>query len=107
MLMAMNDRADAAAAAGSFLCHARPRCTKPTRSADNAVCAPFDAAVLTTSLRLLRGHADLGLWNAVYAATAQSAGLDMIISTDRVFDRVDGITRIDPVVASASWPPTR
>ncbi len=66
---------------------------------------PLDAAVLTTSLRLLRGHADLGVRDAVHAATALSAGLDMIISTDRVFDRVDGLTRLDPADASAPWSP--
>ncbi len=64
---------------------------------------PFDPAVLSTALDLLRRHPDLGVRDAVHASTALSAGLDAIISTDRVFDQVAALRRVDPGDARAPW----
>ncbi|CAN5266152.1 hypothetical protein BH23ACT9_BH23ACT9_14520 [soil metagenome] len=64
---------------------------------------PFDSIVLTRSLALLRSHADLGVRDAVHAATALTVGIDQIISTDRVFDTIDDLTRLDPTAPDAPW----
>jgi predicted nucleic acid-binding protein len=63
----------------------------------------FDHPVLTRSLSLLRRHPALGVRDAVHAATALTVDLDQIISTDRVFDDVDGLTRLDPSSTSSPW----
>lgn len=63
----------------------------------------FDAAVLARALALVRVHRMLGVRDAVHAATAIVAGIDAVVSADRVFDDVDGITRIDPAASEAPW----
>lgn len=57
----------------------------------------FDVEVLGVASRLLADHDDLGVRDAVHAATAMHAGIAAVISTDRVFDQVAGLTRIDPI----------
>lgn len=56
----------------------------------------FDTGVLRQSLDLLAGCRDLGGRDAVHAATALHNGITTIVSTDRVFDRVPGLTRVAP-----------
>ena len=57
----------------------------------------FDDEVLEMAMRLLADHPALGMRDAVHAATAVSAGLGSMVSTDRVFDGVAGLRRIDPI----------
>lgn len=57
----------------------------------------FDEEVLELAVQLLADHVELGVRDAVHAATALRAGLGAIVSTDRVFDEVAGIRRIDPI----------
>lgn len=64
---------------------------------------PFDADVLARACTLLRGHHHLGVRDAVHAATAQAAGIGSIISVDRVFDQVTGISRVDPASPALPW----
>lgn len=57
----------------------------------------FDADVLRTALGLLHRHEHLASRDAVHAATALRAGLTDVVSTDRAFDSVDGLRRVDPI----------
>ena len=61
----------------------------------------FDERVLEESFVVIeetstRGPG-IGGRDAVHAATAITAGLDSIVSPDRVFDQVASLTRIDPI----------
>lgn len=57
----------------------------------------FDTDVLNRVTRLLAAHQGLGVRDAVHGATAVQAGIPAIISTDRGFDVVDDLTRLDPI----------
>lgn len=57
---------------------------------------PSDAALM---LRLLEVAPRLDPQDAVYAATAFNRGLDTILATDRDFDDVAGLERVDPLDA--------
>lgn len=56
----------------------------------------FEPADLTLALTLLDEHPGLGARDAVHAATALNRELELIVSTDRAFDRIPGLERIDP-----------
>ncbi|RGE20756.1 type II toxin-antitoxin system VapC family toxin [Leucobacter sp. wl10] len=56
----------------------------------------FDHEVLDTSLKLIEQLPGVGGRDAVHAATALAYGIEKIASTDRGFDGIPGITRIDP-----------
>lgn len=62
------------------------------------LCRPvaFDADVLDRATALLRRHDGLGVRDAVHAATALHLGGLPVLSTDRVFDRLDEVRRVDP-----------
>lgn len=64
---------------------------------------PFDDDVLSRALALVGGHEALGVRDAVHAATALGAGIDAVVSADRVFDGVEGVTRIDPIASDLPW----
>lgn len=64
---------------------------------------PFGLDVLRQALRLLRRYRDLGVRDAVQAATAMHAGLPAILSTDRVFDRIEEVVRVDPAAEGVLW----
>jgi uncharacterized protein len=57
---------------------------------------PFDVPVLDQVTALLGRHPRLGVRDAVHLATAVRSGLTVILSTDRIFDSVDEVTRVDP-----------
>jgi predicted nucleic acid-binding protein len=63
----------------------------------------FDEDILAHALALVAEHSTLGMRDAVHAATALGADLVQVVSTDRVFDRVEGITRVDPRDPAAPW----
>jgi len=46
---------------------------------------------------LLLAHGHMSPRDAIHVATMEAAGLRRILSTDRDFDTVDGIERVDPV----------
>lgn len=56
---------------------------------------PFDVTVFERSLELLDATSLRGR-DAVIAATAIGAGFTEIVSLDRDFDAVPGLTRVDP-----------
>lgn len=56
---------------------------------------PFDESVLDRSVELIRTGTVRGR-DAVHAATALEAGFDAIVSSDRDFDGIPGLRRIDP-----------
>lgn len=58
--------------------------------------APSDDQVLTAALALIRKYPDLGVRDAVHAATAVVRGIDRILSADQVFDGLDEVVRVDP-----------
>lgn len=51
---------------------------------------------LVVALTLLDEHPDLPTRDAVHVVTARNRGIDLIISTDKDFDRLPGLERIDP-----------
>lgn len=59
---------------------------------------PLDLETWSIASDLLRSHAGLGTRDAVHAATAVQIGLTEILSTDRVFDEIEGVRRVDPAV---------
>lgn len=61
---------------------------------------PFDAQVLESALALMETGAVRGR-DAVHPATAIAAGFAEIVSTDRDFDDVPGLSRVDP----SAWTP--
>lgn len=56
---------------------------------------PFDREVLDLSLDLIE-RTDVRGRDAVHAATALAYGIDTIVSPDNAFDRIPGLTRVDP-----------
>lgn len=62
-----------------------------------------DEEVLTRALTLMADHPTLGMRDAVHAATALEAGIDQVLSADRAFNGVEGITRVDPLDPDSPW----
>lgn len=56
----------------------------------------FEPADLPLAFSLLARHPQLQVRDAVMASTALNRGLTAILSTDRAFDQVDGLRRVDP-----------
>lgn len=57
----------------------------------------FDGAILTAACDLLRQYPSLGARDAVHAATAIASGLPAIVITDRAFEGLADLERLDPV----------
>ena len=87
-----------------FLFHRLRRDARPaavrqtTRIRDLLVLHPFDLDVVDRMLRLVEG-CGIGGRDAVHAATALHVGFGSIVSTDRAFDAVPGLTRLAPASA--------
>ena len=62
---------------------------------DLLVLHPFDRDVVDRMLTVVR-DSEIGGRDAVHAATALHAGFEAIVSTDRAFDAVQGLARLDP-----------
>ncbi|HTU91554.1 MAG TPA: type II toxin-antitoxin system VapC family toxin [Gemmataceae bacterium] len=71
---------------------------------------PITAADMQTAVALFQQYAPQGLRarDAIHAAVMQTHGLTQIISSDRHFDLIAGLTRLDPIIlyqkASQSTP---
>jgi predicted nucleic acid-binding protein len=63
----------------------------------------FDEAVLARALALVAEYSTLGMRDAVHAATALEVDLVQVVSADRVFDRIEGVSRVDPRDPGATW----
>lgn len=63
----------------------------------------FDLSVLHETTGLLRRYPELGVRDAVHAATAVQGGLPAIVSADRVFDAVVEVQRVDPTDRETPW----
>ena len=61
---------------------------------------PITAEDLRTGLLLFREHSALSGRDALHAATALNRGISTIVSPDRDFDRIEGLTRLDPLDAA-------
>lgn len=59
----------------------------------------FDREILDLSLDLIERIPNLRGRDAVHAATAIAYGIGRIASTDRAFDGIPGIVRLDPAAA--------
>ena len=57
----------------------------------------FDREVLDLSLDLIERIPTVRGRDAVHAATALAYGIDTIISPDSAFDKIPGLSRLDPV----------
>lgn len=62
-----------------------------------ATTLPFDREVLELSLELINRHPTVRGRDAVHVATAFAYGITKIASSDRGFDGIPGIERIDPL----------
>lgn len=57
----------------------------------------FDREVLDLSLGLIARLPTIRGRDAVHAATALAFGIERVVSPDRAFDGIPGITRVDPL----------
>jgi predicted nucleic acid-binding protein len=57
---------------------------------------PVEPNDVQRGIDLFEAHPDLNARDAVFAALAINRGIDAILTTDRAFDGVDGLERIDP-----------
>jgi len=66
-----------------------------------ALCRVHDLTMarMQLGLRLFGSHPRLDMADAVHAATALSCLADAIVTPDRDFDGIDGLTRLDPEAA--------
>ncbi len=78
----------------------RTRAAQETRGlAASFTLLPFDREVLDLSLELIERMPTVRGRDAVHAATALAYGIPVIASTDRGFDGIPGLIRIDPLTA--------
>ena len=57
---------------------------------------PLELSDVQRGVDLFEAHGDLGARDAVFAAVALNRGIDAVLATDRAFDQVSGLERIDP-----------
>ena len=57
---------------------------------------PLEPDDVQRGIDLYEAHEDLDARDAVFAALAINRGIDAILATDRAFDGIDGLERIDP-----------
>lgn len=57
---------------------------------------PVEPNDVQRGIDLFETHSELNARDAVFAALAINRGIDAILTTDRAFDGVDGLERIDP-----------
>jgi len=57
---------------------------------------PIDEGHTSRALELLLEHGELSPRDAIHAATMEDHGLECLLSTDRDFDALDQVERIDP-----------
>lgn len=57
---------------------------------------PLEPHDVQRGIDLFEAHAELDARDAVFAALAMNRGIDAILATDRAFDEIDGLERIDP-----------
>ena len=57
---------------------------------------PIDEGHTSRALELLLEHGELSPRDAIHAATMEDHGLKRLLSTDRDFDALDQVERIDP-----------
>ncbi len=57
---------------------------------------PVEPNDVQRGIDLFVAHTDLDARDAVFAAVAINRGIDAILSTDRAFNKIDGLERIDP-----------
>lgn len=79
---------------------ARRACAEAKEIMSRLTILNFDREILDTSLRLIEQLPGVRGRDAGHAATALAYGIGRIASTDPAFDRIPGLTRIDPVAVS-------
>lgn len=57
---------------------------------------PLEPDDVQRGIDLFEMHESLGPRDAVFAALAINRGIDAILATDRAFEEIDGLERIDP-----------
>lgn len=57
---------------------------------------PLETNDVQRGIDLFEAHPQLDARDAVFAALALNRGIDAILATDRAFDEVEGLERIDP-----------
>lgn len=57
---------------------------------------PVEPNDVQRGIDLFEAHESLDAQDAVFAALAINRGIDAILATDRAFDGIDGLERIDP-----------
>jgi predicted nucleic acid-binding protein len=62
---------------------------------------PVEPKDIQRGIDLFEAHDGLDGRDAVFAAVAINRGIDAILTTDRAFDGIDGLERIDPADAQA------
>ena len=57
---------------------------------------PVEPNDVQRGIDLFEAHKELNARDAVFAALAINRGIDAILATDRAFDEIEGLERIDP-----------
>lgn len=97
-------RGEASADLVQELAHQRLRRTRDRASAAEAarmaarMCElhPLEPDDVRRGIDLFESHPDLDARDAIFAALAINRGIDAILATDRAFEGIDGLERIDP-----------
>ena len=80
----------------------RPRVLRQARRLTNMLrLHSFEVDHLPLALGMLEAHPRLGARDAIHAAAGISNGLTVIISTDRDFDGLGELRRVDPADSAA------
>ena len=66
------------------------------RAADVCLLHPLQPEDVLRGIDLFATHPSLDARDAVFAALALNRGIDAILATDRAFEKIDGLERIDP-----------
>ncbi len=75
----------------------RPAAAATTRDVAKLVWLhPLEPADIQRGIDLFEAHSKLDARDAVFAALALNRGIDAILSTDKAFDEVQDLERIDP-----------
>ena len=64
---------------------------------------PVGATEIYRAMRIFGQHSHLSARDAIHAAVVSEHRLDGIVSADRAFDGVAGVTRYDPGEAARGW----
>ncbi len=61
---------------------------------------PLEPGDVDRAFEILEDHREISVRDAIHAATMFRRGLEKILSTDKHFDAIEGVVRVDPLALS-------